>query len=102
MKDRNRKETIATIWEWTGLISIALLVVFPNGKTAIDTIVEKAGVVQSAWGRIGYASLTMMGLFVLVYFTSLKWFAKEKCTKWFTVAVSGLMVVTILSLMVFR
>ena len=102
MKDRNRKETIAKVWELIGIISIALLLVFPNGKTAIDTIVEKAGVVQSTWGSIGYAALAVMGLFVLVYFTSLKWFAKEKCTKWFTVAASGLMIVTILSLMMFR
>lgn len=93
---------VATIWECIGVLAILMLIVLPSKSTIIDMLVANMGLDQKRYSGISFATLLLVGIFLLVYLSSIKLFPKEKSTKVFTVVSSALMVATIVSLIVFR
>lgn len=99
---KERRGIIATVWESIGIVAIFLLLIMPNKKSIIDMILDRFGVGQNYYFGIGYATIILIGIFLLVYLFSFSAFPKEKSTKLFATISSSLMALTIISLIVFK
>ncbi|MDY5883606.1 hypothetical protein [Roseburia sp. 831b] len=97
----NMKSALIKIWEGIGIISILLLLFLPNGKTMMNSILETQNVKGSMYIGMSIADFTAMGLFLLVYVSSLIFFRKESMTKLFSVLANALMIITLISRMMF-
>ena len=95
------KSALIKIWEGIGIISILLLLFLPNGKTMMNLILETQNVKGSMYIAMSIADFTAMGLFLLVYVSSLIFFRKESMTKLFSVLATALMIITLISRMMF-
>ena len=95
------KSALIKIWEGIGIISILLLLFLPNGKTMMNSILETQNVKGSMYIGMSIADFTAMGLFLLVYVSSLIFFRKESMTKLFSVLATALMIITLISRMMF-
>ena len=96
------KEVFAAIYELIGIGAIVSVTFLPNKKTIIDTILMKLYMEQTYIGRFGMATLIMAIVFVVIYSTAFRFFAKEKSTKIFSICSTVFMILTLASAMIFR
>ena len=97
----NLKSTFIKIWEGIGIVSIILLLYLPNGKTVINTILIAQNITSKTYIGLSIADLVAMIIFLVVYFSSFKFFSRDKVTKMFSLLASILMVITLISRMIF-
>lgn len=98
---RDIKSIFVMLWELFGIIAIVLLIYLPNGNTVVGTLLARLGIKVGKWGGIGLENLVVIGLFLLVYFTSFKLFTKYDSTKLFSIVASLLMVASLVSAVIF-
>lgn len=97
----NMKSNFIKVWEGTGIVSIVLLLCLPNGKTMMNTILGALNVQSATYMGLSIADLVAMLLFLLIYFSSFKFFAKDRTTKLFSILASSLMIITLVSRIIF-
>ena len=97
----NMKSNFIKVWEGTGIVSIVLLLCLPNGKTMMNTILGTLNVQSATYMGLSIADLVAMLLFLLIYFSSFKFFAKDRTTKLFSILASLLMIITLVSRIIF-
>lgn len=95
------KSNFIKVWEGTGIVSIVLLLCLPNGKTMMNTILGTLNVQSATYMGLSIADLVAMLLFLLIYFSSFKFFAKDRTTKLFSILASLLMIITLVSRIIF-
>ncbi len=95
------KSVCIKIWEGIGIVSIILLLCLPNGKTVINTVLMMENVRSRIYMGLSIPDLAAMTIFLLVYFSSFKFFSKNRATKMFSLLASVLMVMTLISRMIF-
>lgn len=95
------KSTFIKVWEGIGIVSIILLLCLPNGKTVINTVLMMTNIRSKRYMGLSIADLVAMIIFLVVYFSSFKFFSKDKSTKMFSLLASALMVITLISRMIF-
>lgn len=98
----NIKSTFIKAWEGIGIISIILLLCLPNGKTVINTVFMMANISSREYMGLSIAEWSAMVIFLLVYFSSFKFFSRDRATKMFSLLASVLMVITLISRMIFE
>ena len=97
----NMKSNFIKVWEGIGIVSIVLLLCLPNGKTLMNTILGTLNVKSGSSMGLSVADFIAMILFLLIYFSSFKFFQKDKTTKLFSVLATALMIITLISRMMF-
>ncbi|MCF0131016.1 MAG: hypothetical protein HUJ71_04775 [Pseudobutyrivibrio sp.] len=97
----NIKSSFIKLWEGMGIASIALLLCLPNGKTAVTTILNVLNVKSKTYMGLSIADFVAVILFLIVYYTSYKFFPKERATKLFSIVTSLLMIITLASKIIF-
>lgn len=95
------KSTFIKVWEGIGIASIILLLCLPNGKTVINTVLMMTNVRSEKYMGLSVADLAAMIIFLVVYFSSFKFFSKDRATKMFSLLASILMIITLISRIIF-
>lgn len=95
------KSAMVILWEALGVCSIILLLYLPNGNTVITNLFTALDIQIGTWNGIGYENLVLIGVFLVVYFTSFKLLSKYSSTKMFSLTSSLLMVITLVTAVVF-
>lgn len=95
------KSNLIKVWEGMGIASIILLLCLPNGKTIMNTILEALKVKSVSYIGLSIPDFVAMGLFLIVYISSIRFFAKERSTKIFSILASVIMIITLISRVIF-
>lgn len=95
------KTVMVMLWEVLGVCSIVLLLYLPNGNTVASNLFMALDIQMGDWNGIGYENLVLIGIFLVIYFTSFKLLGKYRSTKMFSLATSFLMVITLVTAIVF-
>ena len=101
-KSISAKKTFSMIWEFIGCVAGLLLCFVPDGKSLIEVIVSNLRIDTPSIYGFKAELLIMIAVFLGVYFTSHRFFKKETNTKMYSVIVSGIMILTLVTALAFR